>query len=650
MNRQNSLPLFVAVVLFGAACATGPDRAIEAEADLRVPDSPVLRERLASGEVNERVRAARAIGRIQSPAYIDALADALGDEDDSVRVAALFALGQLGLFQNRPVDPRAASMVRPLLQDDSPAILAAALDALGKLSSTDAAPEIAGFLVHPDPAVRAEAAYALFRLRFAPTWRGEADDPPVLPDEAVEGLMRAMADPNVRVRFAATYAFSRYDDARARGALLELLDEPDDQIRLFAVRGLGHVVDDTVVPGLVERLADEAAGVRIEAVGALERSGEFGPLETRADDPSFHVRAAVARALGGAGSDSSLELLKRLLNDDSMTVRSAAIAALSRRSPPDLMERIAAWSVDGDWRIRAAAARSAAASGEAGLEAATSAFEDTDLRVRSAVLDGLAGTGTGDAIVSAAIAHADLAIRGTAVPLVAERERLDRLALLNDAYDSSHGGDWIELRESIVDALPAIDGSEALIGKIRDRDDAASVRGKAFAALGEEPPPSPPLAADVRSVWIDLPAPSGVEVDLETIHGVMKIAVLSEEAPVHAATFLDRVDRGFYDGLIWHRVVPNFVIQGGDPRGDGWGSGGENLRDEVNTVRYGRGALGMPKAGKDTGGCQLFITHVPTPHLDGNYTIFGQVVEGLEVIDAIEVGDAILSIRRVGAS
>ena len=112
------------------------------------------------------------------------------------------------------------------------------------------------------------------------------------------------------------------------------------------------------------------------------------------------------------------------------------------------------------------------------------------------------------------------------------------------------------------------------------------------------------------------------------------------------AAFLERVDAGFYDGLIWHRVVSNFVIQGGDPRGDGWGSDGENVRDEINAVRYGRGTLGMPKAGKDTGGCQLFITHVPTPHLDGNYTVFGRVVSGLDVIDAIEVGDAILSIRR----
>ena len=92
-------------------------------------------------------------------------------------------------------------------------------------------------------------------------------------------------------------------------------------------------------------------------------------------------------------------------------------------------------------------------------------------------------------------------------------------------------------------------------------------------------------------------------------------------------------------------MVSDFVIQGGDPRGDGWGGPGYAVRDEINTVRFDRGAVGMPKSGRDTGGCQLFVTHVPTPHLDGNYTVFGKVISGMGVVDRIEVGDAILSAR-----
>ena len=90
------------------------------------------------------------------------------------------------------------------------------------------------------------------------------------------------------------------------------------------------------------------------------------------------------------------------------------------------------------------------------------------------------------------------------------------------------------------------------------------------------------------------------------------------------------------------------MIQGGDPQGSGWGGPGYSLPDEIHPERYRAGTVGMPKAGKDTGGCQIFITHLPTPHLDGNYTVFGRVVSGLEVVDRIEIGDRIVRAYEVG--
>jgi cyclophilin family peptidyl-prolyl cis-trans isomerase len=91
--------------------------------------------------------------------------------------------------------------------------------------------------------------------------------------------------------------------------------------------------------------------------------------------------------------------------------------------------------------------------------------------------------------------------------------------------------------------------------------------------------------------------------------------------------------------LTFHRVVSGFVVQGLDPRGDGWGTGGIFLRDEINPVPYLAGTVGMPNAGPDTGGCQIFITHVPAPHLDGRYTVLGRVVDGIDVVDALDLGD-----------
>jgi peptidyl-prolyl cis-trans isomerase B (cyclophilin B) len=112
---------------------------------------------------------------------------------------------------------------------------------------------------------------------------------------------------------------------------------------------------------------------------------------------------------------------------------------------------------------------------------------------------------------------------------------------------------------------------------------------------------------------------------------------------VHVANFVGLVRQGFYDGLTWHRVVPNFVIQGGDPTGTGAGDAGWSMRAEISGQHYARGTLGMPRSADwDTGGCQIFITHVPTPQLDTHYTIFGRVSEGLDVIDAIERGDRIV--------
>jgi len=112
-------------------------------------------------------------------------------------------------------------------------------------------------------------------------------------------------------------------------------------------------------------------------------------------------------------------------------------------------------------------------------------------------------------------------------------------------------------------------------------------------------------------------------------------------------SILRLVRGGFYRGLTFHRVVPNFVVQGGDPRGDGWGGPGYTLRSEFSTVRYGRGTVGMASAGKDTEGSQFFITHSPQPHLDGRYTVVGRVLRGMDVVDALRVGDRIVDARTL---
>ena len=136
-------------------------------------------------------------------------------------------------------------------------------------------------------------------------------------------------------------------------------------------------------------------------------------------------------------------------------------------------------------------------------------------------------------------------------------------------------------------------------------------------------------------------------VEVRTNRGTIRLRLDCPRAPRTCLNLLDLAAQHFYDGLLFHRVVPDFVIQAGDPRGDGYGGPGYVLGDELNRLRYHRGTLGMALAGPDTGGSQFFITLSPQPHLDGGYTAFGEVIAGAEVLNAIQAGDRIESIVEV---
>ena len=136
---------------------------------------------------------------------------------------------------------------------------------------------------------------------------------------------------------------------------------------------------------------------------------------------------------------------------------------------------------------------------------------------------------------------------------------------------------------------------------------------------------------------------------VKTEKGSFTINLLPEDAPLTVDNFISLARKGYYNGLVVHRVVPNFVVQDGDPRGDGMGGPGTTIRCEINTVPYERGVVGMALSGKDTGGSQWFVTHSPQPHLDGGYTVFGKVPErDMNVVDSIGRGDKIISITIVG--
>ena len=158
--------------------------------------------------------------------------------------------------------------------------------------------------------------------------------------------------------------------------------------------------------------------------------------------------------------------------------------------------------------------------------------------------------------------------------------------------------------------------------------------------------PEPAVAPKGRAMT-ELPAGRPI-VEIETTKGTMVFELYPEDAPLHVVSFLELVGAGHYDGLDFHRVVPNFVIQGGCPRGDGNGGGtwlgpADALPAEFNPRPYARGVLGMPRnQNPDSNGSQIFVTHRPTPHLDGRYVVFGALLDGYDALDTIEVGDEIV--------
>ena len=135
----------------------------------------------------------------------------------------------------------------------------------------------------------------------------------------------------------------------------------------------------------------------------------------------------------------------------------------------------------------------------------------------------------------------------------------------------------------------------------------------------------------------------------DTDRGQIKVELYADKAPLTVASFVNLARKGFYDGLGFHRVIPDFMIQGGCPKGTGTGGPGYKFEDETgNGVKHERGVLSMANAGPGTNGSQFFITHIKTDWLDGKHTVFGKVTEGLDVVDAVKQGDAIKSVKIEG--
>jgi len=601
-----------------------------------------------SGPPAVREELAVAVGRIGDARGRGILQGLLLDSEVAVRRAAAFALGELGDAAARP------ALVRATVDDDAE-VGALAVEALGKLATPLA--EVRRPLGALDQATAARR-LAPFLFRF----KEEAT-----PAVAAE-LLASQEDGDVR--FGAAYALGREPRPEGAEILRGLLADPDARIRAWSARGLGEVGAAEDLVGLGQLLADASPSVRIQALragsrlvsrlGALPPLGWVEPLTILLADPAPGVRATAIEASAPWLRHPEVRgPVRARFESGSPREQELALLALARGRDPEAIALVQRAAAAGGRNLRARAAEAAGRLGD--LELVESLAGDPEAAVRVAVVEAWASLPdtTGFTVAERFLDDPDPTVRATVLDALAATPELplDRLAR---AFERAQEDTLDDARLAAVRAVAARGGSDgaergAAVEWLEARVETAGylVRreaAQALAELGGERPAVEPLENGRTAAYYELALRQAERprfAEVATDRGTLRLRLECPAAPLTCLSFLQLAEQGYFDGLTFHRVVPDFVVQGGDPRGDGWGGPGYALRDEINRLRYGRGAVGMALSGPDTGGSQFFVTLSPQPHLDGGYTVFGQVVGDDSALDRIEAGDRLLRVREV---
>ena len=646
-----------------------------------------------------RSRALLALANIQDTTTVLSATPLLNDPDANVRAAAAFALGQIGSKTTQ--EP----LLAQLRQERDSIAAGRMFEALGKVGDEKALEQVVEDSVHDSGAfLRAEQclAVARFALRglknersiwfcFEQTshpshevrwkalfalWRSA---PHGLVDVEIakrqEDLSRLAQDPSVDVRVNLITLVGRSKESSAMdllravqeadqknphwlvevqltraiaslsasqpelvNELIDCLGSSNDHVTITALQSLDNMTKPSVMASadtmklkemliaLTKKRIPAAELTRGEAFIALARfyPEEFGQKNYLAEkDITVREQTKVLEALTFIPSGRSLAIMLRVLDDHNVRIAMAAWDFIRRLLTPSLiMEKIR--TKDPDW-----------------IDARPTLYRKTlnalkrkDMAITHLVSNVLADT--------------------TYFGIFKDGNLADSLVIeLKNAFEKLTSPDDVEAMQAAASAMGNIKDPRfvsSLEKALNDPDKTVAVAaaealrqitGKDYSA--RTPKSTKALHADYD--WSALESlNASTKGVIETSKGTITIQFLKDDAPFTVLNFVKLARKHFYDGLQFHRVVPNFVIQGGDPRGDGWGGPGYAIRSEFSFAHFERGMLGIASAGKDTEGCQFFITHIPTPHLDGRYTVFARVINGQDVVDRIQIGDTIKKI------
>jgi cyclophilin family peptidyl-prolyl cis-trans isomerase/HEAT repeat protein len=666
-----------------AAGRIGDDRAVSALAGLLEKDSSAA----------VRATAAFAVGEIESAKGAGAILKTLGDEKNAapIRARAVEAAGKIAAAIAASDKKRAEELGEAILdamdfearrtKPDRQLILLG-LTAILRARPAEGDAVAAKFLTNLDSRIRADAANTLARLRSKNH------------NDALRAMLLSDEDPIARANAARVLGAA--EDKNSLALLTDAaLEDEDARVRVSAIRALAGLKDKTAAEKLIER------GEKL--LSDYKKSRFASPSEK---NELLEIAASVGRIL----QESKHERAVKFLSDfrAAEKYRSPEIEiAFARVFPTEYLKQ-ASGSIDktvaGDWRAMSSIVQGLAET--ANLESVkgdsfyrdavtkllreyVNAFGAAQTDLTKALPDALRGyaafkPGDLEEVLRRNLADKDLFVRAAAAELLAEQPaKRENFEALQKAYDAAvlTDKDYNDAQLAIMDALFKLDKKESvptLLAALDARD--YLVRKKAFELLRTKDlekdwPEIPTLLerAAARKKDLILPYEPAVGSKLGQIlnapadyaravsrkngqtralvateKGVFTIEFFPEDAPLAVDNFIKLAKSGYYDNVQIHRVVPNFVVQDGDPRGDGSGGPGWQIRCEINRIPYERGMVGMALSGKDTGGSQWFVTHSPQPHLDGGYTIFGRVGEdGMKIVDNLTRGDKILSVKIV---
>ena len=623
--------------------------------DHRLLGNARLKVFIAGAATAEAEAALVAAGRIGDTGLIPGAVSALGSQSAKVRAAAAFSLGLLG------GDTALAALRSALSGESKPAVRSALALALGRVGVEEDIARLAGALSAADTAgVNGAAAEGLAMLL-----RRAATALVVAPDTIARLVDLAGIAPDDRA-IPAAFALA---SVRGAGSLFPEGPVTDafhraasPTTRAYLARILRRIASPAAVATLVGALgSDTAVLARAEFARQLglvpTDPTAIAALGNALRDPASQVVVAGLQAIVGKGADAaSLAPAVTALVDDVRApwIRIEALPALVAVDPMAARPRAEAAVSSSSRRFKVAGVSALGTLGtDADLAKLDELLGDADPRVVSTVIDAIA---TFDAAritaatidkIRASLSTHDIAVVVSAASAAGAHGWTPFAPDLAAIYDASPGGAWIEGRMAILGALGQLGDTTVLPTVTRALDDPERVvvvaAADAYLALaGTDVSARIPLASRVTAETPSARALARAQrskVVLITSRGPIQMRMLPE-APLTAANFVGLVERGFYNGLDFHRVVPDFVAQGGDPRGDGYGGTNTLVREEAG-AQHRRGTLGMATAGKDTGSVQFFINHGWNVHLDGAYTAFAEITTGMDVADRLEIGDVI---------